>query len=177
MHFIRIIQAATKNNTRTKKLTKKPSKKLPKTTRKLRTLSRRPSKIIKTAPKNNLNKKDNKNIRPSKTKVKTNKDVSRRFKIRPNTGYPLQDVSLPVFEDLLDQGYNMITLVAWSGACAYCKKKNGKTMPLARWLNQLQHEAPVFEAFHVNSQSELKVWDKNGELPDVFVNYEGDIHE
>ena len=50
-------------------------------------------------------------------------------------------------------------------------------MSLNNWLNQLQHSAPVFEAFHVNSQSELKVWDKKGELPDVFVNYEGDIHE
>lgn len=161
MHFIRIIQAATKSTTRTKKLTKKPSKKLP-----------------KTAPKRTLTRNTSKGIKPSKTNVKTrNKPVSRRFKIRPTTGYPLQDVSLPVMEDLKEQGYNMITLVAWSGACAYCKKKNGKTISLSRWLNQLQHEAPVFEAFHVNSQSELKVWDKTGELPDVFVNYNGDIHE
>ena len=161
MHFIRIIQAATKSTTRTKKLTKKPSKKLP-----------------KTAPKRTLTKNTSKGIKPSKTNVKTrNKPVSRRFKIRPTTGYPLQDVSLPVFQDLLEEGYNMVTLVAWSGACAYCKKKNGKTMSLSKWLSQLQHSAPIFEAFHVNSQSELKVWDKNGELPDVFVNYEGDIHE
>ena len=161
MHFIRIIQAATKSTTRTKKLTKKPSKKLP-----------------KTAPKRTLTKNTSKGIKPSKTNVKTrNKPVSRRFKIRPTTGYPLQDVSLPVFEDLLEEGYNMITLIAWSGACSYCKKKNGKTMSLSKWLSQLQHEAPIFEAFHVNSQSELKVWDKNGELPDVFVNYEGDTHQ
>lgn len=162
MHFIRIIQAATKSNTRTKKLTKKPSKKLPKTT-----------------PKKDLSKNKGKSIKPSKTKVTTrNKPVSRRFKIqKPKGVYPLYDSSLPVFEDLLEEGYNMVTLVAWSGACAYCKKKNGKTMSLSRWLNQLQHEAPIFEAFHVNSQSELKVWDKKGELPDVFVNYEGDIHE
>ena len=162
MQFIRIIQAATKSTTRTKKLTKKPSKKLP-----------------KTAPKRTLTKNTSKSTKPAKTTVKTqNKQVNKRFKIqKPKGMYPLQDVSLPVFEDLLEQGYNMITLVAWSGACAYCKKKNGKTMSLNNWLNQLQHSAPVFEAFHVNSQSELKVWDKKGELPDVFVNYEGDIHE
>ena len=159
--FIRIIHAATKNTTRTKKLTNKPSKALP-----------------KTAPKRDLSKNTSKGIKPAKTNVKTrNKPVSRRFKIRPTTGYPLQDVSLPVFEDLLEEGYNMITLVAWSGACAHCKQKNGKTMSLSKWLGQLQHEAPIFEAFHVNSQSELKVWDKNGELPDVFVNYEGDIRQ
>lgn len=161
MHFIRIIQAATKSTTRTKKLTKKPSKKLP-----------------KIAPKRNLTKNTSKGVKPNKTDVKTrNKPVSKRFKIRPTTGYPLQDVSLPVFEDLLEQGYNMITLVAWSGACNVCQKKNGKTMSLGKWLNQLQHSAPIFEAFHVNSQSELKVWDKNGELPDVFVNYQGDIRQ
>ena len=151
MHFIRIIQAATKNTKRTKKLTNKPSKQLPKK-------DKNTKRFTQNAPRRTLTKKPN---NPIKTKGI----------------YPLQDISLPIFEDLLEQGYNMITLVAWSGACAYCKKKNGTTMSLNNWLNQLQHSAPVFEAFHVNSQSELKVWDKKGELPDVFVNYEGDIRQ
>lgn len=160
--FIRIIQAATKSNTRTKKLTKKPSKKLP-----------------KSSPKRNLIKNTGKGIKPAKTNVKTrNNQVSKRFKItKPKGIYPLQDVSLPVFEDLLEQGYNMITFVAHPNACAYCRRLNGKTKPLAQHLQSLQHAAVLFEFSHVNSLSELKVWDKNGELPDVFVNYEGDIHE
>lgn len=151
MHFIRIIQAATKSTKRTKKVVKKPSKKLPKSNRSTK-------RFTKNAPRRTLTKKPN---NPIKTKGI----------------YPLQDVSLPVFEDLLEQGYNMITLVTWSGACQFCKKRNGKTMSLNNWLNQLQHSAPIFEAFHVNAQSELKVWDKKGELPDVYVNYEGDMHE
>ena len=135
-------------------------------------------KLPKTAPKRNLTKNTSKGVKPTKTNVKTrNKPVSKRFKIRPTTGYPLQDVSLPVFEDLLDQGYNMITLVAWSGACNYCRQKNGTTIQLSTWLNQLQHSAPIFEAFHVNAQSEMKVWDRNGELPDIYVNYNGDTHQ
>ena len=161
MHFIRIIQAATKSTTRTKKLTKKPSKKLPKTT-----------------PKKDLSKNKGKGIKPSKTNVKTrNKPVSRRFKIRPTTGYPLQDVSTSTFEELKEQGYNRCTFVAWSGACNFCKKLNGKTWTMDQFLRTTEYEAPIFSHSHVNAQSEIKVWDIKGELPDVFVNYNGDIHE
>lgn len=154
----------------------KESAKIKKTNPKIKKTVNKPKKTIKTSPTTNLSKKPNKDIKPNKKPYTSrNKPVSKRFKIRPKGIYPLQDISLPVFEDLLDQGFNMITLVAWSGACSYCKHKNGKTMSLSNWLNQLQHEAPVFEAFHVNSQSELKVWDKTGQLPDVYVNYQGNI--
>lgn len=160
MHFIRIIQAATKSTTRTKKLTNKPSKKLP-----------------KTAPKKDLSKNKGKDIRPSKTNVKTrNKPVSRRFKIqKPKGVYPLQDVSLPVFQDLLEQGYDTATFVAWSGACDYCKKRNGMRWSLLDFISNLQYDAPIFEkAAHVNAQSNIRVSDSKGKLPDVYVNYNGD---
>ena len=161
-HWIRIFSA-------TKKTIKKTNPKIKKTVNKS-------TETIKTSPTTNLSKIPNKDIKPNKKPYTSrNKPVSKRFKIRTKGIYPLQDVSLPVFEDLLNQGYNMITLVAWSGACNYCKQRNGKTMSLSNWLSQLQHEAPVFEAFHVNSQSELKVWDKTGQLPDVYVNYEGNM--
>lgn len=158
-----------KTSPKVKKIVKKPTK----TTKKTKNTSRR----FKIKPNKVLKKKPNNTIKPSKKAPKSqNKPVSKRYKIRTTTGeWPHQDISLPVFEDLLEQGYNMITLVAWSGACADCKRKNGKTISLSKWLNQLRYEAPVFEAFHVNSRSELKVWDKNGELPDVYVNYEGNI--
>lgn len=162
MHFIRIIQAATKSNTRTKKLTKKPSKTLP-----------------KTAPKRDLTKNTTKGIKPDKNSVKTrNKQVNRRFKIQKPQGiYPLQDVSTNTFEELKEQGYNRCTFVAWSGACKFCKKLNGKTWTLDNFLRTTQYLAPIFSHSHVNAQSEIKVWDIEGELPDVFVNYNGDIHE
>lgn len=161
MHFIRIIRAATKSTTRTKKLTNKPSKALP-----------------KTAPKRDLTKNTSKGIKPYKNSVKTrNKQVNKRFKIQPNTTYPLQDMSTNTLQDLLEQGYNMVTFVAHPNACNYCKGINGKTKSLAQHLQSLQFDAPLFEMSHVNSMSELKIWDKTGELPDVFVNYEGDTHE
>lgn len=151
MHFIRILKAA-KNN-RNKRLINKPSKKLPKS-------NRNNKRIIKNKPSKTLTKKPNKSI------TIKNKGI-----------YPLQDVSTSVLKDLLEQGYNMVTFVAHSNACAYCKGINGKTKPLVQHLQSLQYDAPLFEMSHVNSLSELKIWDKTGELPDVFVNYNGDIHE
>ena len=161
MHFIRIIQAATKSTTRTKKLTNKPSKALP-----------------KTAPKRNLTKNTTKGIKPDKNSVKTrNKQVNRRFKIQKPQGiYPLQDVSLPVFEDLLEQGFNKATFIAHPHACSYCKKRSGMTWDLYQFISNLQYDAPIFEkAAHVNAQSKIKVWDSTNNLDPVYVNYAGDI--
>ena len=151
MHFIRIIQAA-KNN-RNKRLINKPSKKLPKS-------NRNNKQIIKNKPSKTLTKKPNKSI------TIKNKGI-----------YPLQDVSTQAFEELKEQGYNRCTFVAWSGACQFCKKLNGKTWTLDNFLRTTQYLAPVFSHSHVNAQSEIKVWDIKGELPDIFVNYNGDIHE
>lgn len=151
MHFIRVIQAANKDNSRTKKLTNKPSKQLPKQ-------DKNTKRFTQNAPRRTLTKKPN---NPIKTKGI----------------YPLQDISTPVLKDLLEQGYNMVTFIAHPNACNFCKGINGKTKPLAQHLQSLQYDAPLFEISHVNSLSELKIWDKTGELPDVFVNYNGDIHQ
>lgn len=162
MLFVKLIKSATKNTTRTKKLVNKPSEKLP-----------------KTAPKRDLSKNTSKGVQPTQKPLKTqNKPVSRRFKIKPNTGYPLQDVSLPVFQDLLEQGYDTATFVAHPHACSYCKKRNGMKWKLKDFISNLQYDAPIFEkAAHVNAQSNIKVSDSKGELEDVYVNYNGDIHE
>lgn len=119
----------------------------------------------------NLKKSPNKNI-------KTNtKNVSKQYKIKKPKGiYPLQDVSLPVFEDLLEQGYDTATFVAHPNACSYCKKRNGMTWKLSQFISNLQYDAPIFEkAAHVNAQSNIKVSDSKGKLEDIYVNYNGDI--
>lgn len=151
MHFIRILKAA--ENNRNKRLISKPSKKLPKS-------NRNNKQIIKNKPSKTLTKKPNKSI------TINNKGL-----------YPLQDVSTNTFEELKEQGYNRCTFVAWSGACQFCKKLNGKTWTLDNFLRTTQYLAPIFSHSHVNAQSEIKVWDIKGELPDVFVNYNGDMHE
>lgn len=181
MHFIRIITAATKSNKRTKKIVKKPSK--PSVLEKfLKKINKVPvekptKKLPKINPKKNLTKNNINNIKPTKTNVKTrNKQVNKRFNIRPKTSiYPLQDESLPTFEELLEQGYNRATFVVWPGACKFCKKLNGKTWTLKNLLNTTKYDAPIFSHSHVNAQSKIKVSDSKGELEPVYVDYTGEI--
>ena len=152
-------------------------KKSAKTNPKIKKVVNKPSKVIKTKPRKVFTDKPNNNIKTTKKPLKTqNKSISKKYKIRTNTGeWPHQDVSLPVFEDLLEQGYNMTTFVAWPGACSFCKKMNGKTWTLQNLLATTEYEAPIFSHSHVNSYSKMKVWDKNGELDPVYVDYNGNI--
>ena len=182
MHFIRIITATTKSNKRTKKVVKKPSK--PSVLEKfLKKVNKEPvekptKKLPKISPKKNLTKNNIKNTKPTKTNVKTrNKQVNKRFNIKPKISiYPLQDESLPTFQELLDEGYDTATFVAHPNACSYCKKRNGMKWRLKDFISNLQYDAPIFEkAAHVNAQSSIKVSDSKGELEDVYVNYNGDI--
>lgn len=164
----KVKKAIKKTNPKVKKTVKKPNKQVkPKNT----------SKRFKIKPKKTLTKKPNNTIKPSKKAPKSqNKPVSKRYKIRTTTGeWPHQDISTPAFEELLDQGYNMATFVAYPGACKFCQKLNGKTWTLQNFLDTTEYDAPIFSHSHVNAFSEIKVWDKNGELEPVYVNYEGNI--
>ena len=152
--------------------------KIKKTSPKVKKTVNKPAKKVKTAPKKVLTKNPTRYTKTNKIQPKSqNKPVSKKYKIRTNTGeWPHQDVSLPVFEDLLEQGYNMATFVAHPNACVYCQKRNGMTWSLADFISNLQYDAPIFEkAAHVNAYSKMKVWDKNGELEPVFVDYNGNI--
>lgn len=177
MQFIRILTAATKSNNRTKKLVKKPSKKTIVKDKTKNTINKTTKNQPKLSPKKNLTKNNIKNTKPTKTNVKTrNKQVNKRFNIKPKTSiYPLQDESLPTFEELLEQGYNRATFVAWPGACKFCKKLNGKTWTLKNLLDTTEYDAPIFFHSHVNAQSKMKVWDSKGELEPVYVDYTGEI--
>lgn len=151
MKFIRIIQSANKDTNRTKRVVNKPSKSLPEG-------DKNTKKLTQDAPRRTLTKKT---INP----------------IKNNGTYPLQDISTSTFEELQEQGYNMVTFVAHSGACNFCKGINGRTWTLDNLLRSTQYDAPIFSHSHVNAQSEMKVWDRNGELPDIYVNYNGDTHQ
>ena len=155
-----------KTSPKVKKIVKKPTKKTKNTSKRFKI---KPNKVLKNKP--------NKTIKPTKKPYKSqNKPVSKRYKIRTTTSeWPHQDISTPTFEELLDQGYNMATFVAYPNACKFCQKLNGKTWTLQNFLYTTEYDAPIFSHSHVNAFSEIKVWDKNGELPDVYVNYEGNI--
>lgn len=152
--------------------------KIKKTSPKVKKAVNKPTKKVKTAPKKVLTKNPTKYTKTNKIRPKSqNKPVSKKYKIKTKTSiYPLQDVSLPVFEDLLEQGFNKATFIAHSNACSYCKKRNGKTWDLYQFISNLQYDAPIFEkAAHVNAQSKIKVWDSTNNLDPVYVNYAGEI--
>lgn len=154
------------------------NKKIKKTSPKIKKTVNKPIKTVKTAPKRNLRQNPSKPLKPAKNAPKSqNKPVSKRYKVKTTTSeWPHQDISLPTFEELLDMGYNKATFIAWSGACNYCKKRNGMTWSLADFISNLQYDAPIFEkASHVNSRSKMKVWDSRGELEPVYVDYTGEI--
>lgn len=158
--YVKILFAKTKKtNPKIKQKVKRPTKKHKKFI---------PSDVFKHKP--------NKYINPTKKAPKSrNKPISRRFKIKPTGMWLRQDESLPAFQELLEQGYNMVTFVAHPSACNFCKKMNGKTWSLINFINSTQFEAPIFSHSHVNSASKMRVWDKTMKLPNVFVNYNGDI--
>lgn len=168
--YIRIITSATKSNKRTKKTVNKSNKSKKVVKKPTKKLTKQPSKRV-------LKRNTTKGIKPSKKSPKSrNKQVNKRFNIRPSTGYPRQDMSLPTLESLLEQGYDTATFVAHPNACSYCKKRNGMTWKLNQFISNLQYGAPIFErAAHVNALSQIKVSDSKGELDDVYVNYEGEI--
>lgn len=162
--WIRLINSAKSNKkiTKNKKILKKTNPSV--------------KKLTKTQKNDIFNKNTHKYINKNKKAPQSqNKSVSKRFKIKPTGEWPHQDESLPTFEDLLQQGYNRVTFVAHPNACKFCKRKNGKTWSLSNFIKGLNYEAPIFERSHVNAMSKMKVWDINGELEEVYVDYTGEI--
>lgn len=79
-----------------------------------------------------------------------------------------KDVSLPILNDLLGQGY---TDTRWrtsaSATDAPCISKNGDTQDLGSFVSGLLYEAPIFEKTHVGCKCGVQV--TGPDLPEVFV--------
>lgn len=119
-------------------------------------------RLVKNKSKKTVNKKS-KNIKPTKTVIR--KEYIRR-----------QDMSLQPLKELLLRGYNMVTFEAGSSSCPICQKINGKTWTLQQFLTGLNYSAPIYENSHVQCLDSVRVWDSTGELPDVYVDANGDIY-
>jgi hypothetical protein len=89
-----------------------------------------------------------------------------------------KDISLPILQDLLNQGYDKVTWNTNAGAVdSACLTLNNESWPLADFLQGLLHEAPIYEArqvagatagSHVGCHCVLRV--TGPDLPDVMVN-------
>lgn len=79
-----------------------------------------------------------------------------------------KDVSLPVLQDLLGQGYDMTDWATDAGAQdAACIAKNLEKKPLADFIGETQYEAPIYSKTHVGCKCGVRV--TGPELPEVFV--------
>jgi hypothetical protein len=79
-----------------------------------------------------------------------------------------KDVSRPVLDELLGQGYDDAEWVTDAGAVdAPCIQRNGDHMPLADFIAGLMHDAPFYEKTHVGCKCGIKVTGPG--LPEVFI--------
>jgi hypothetical protein len=67
------------------------------------------------------------------------------------------DMSRSTLEDLMEQGYNLVTWRTSPGACNKCRKLNNKKWYAKDFILQLLHDAPIYERSHVNCRCELLV--------------------
>lgn len=85
-----------------------------------------------------------------------------------------QDISLPILEELLSEGY---TNTKWNtniGATdGPCISKNGDEMPLAEFIATTQYGAAIFSRTHPQCNCSITVSGPN--LPDVEVNGYGRV--
>jgi hypothetical protein len=79
-----------------------------------------------------------------------------------------KDVSLPILEGLLGQGYDNTRWRTSAGATdGPCLAKNGDEEPLSDFVSGLMYDAPFFEKTHVGCKCGVEV--TGPALPDVFV--------
>jgi hypothetical protein len=79
-----------------------------------------------------------------------------------------QDISLPVLQDLITQGYDSGRWNTSPGAKdEACIVKNGDTFVLADFVNGLAHNAPFYEKTHVGCHCTMTC--SGPDLPDVEV--------
>lgn len=83
-----------------------------------------------------------------------------------------QDVSLPVLEELLADGYDTVGWHTNPGATdGPCISRDGERFALADFISGLQHAAPIFEKTHVGCKCLITVSGPGKE--DVNVDYTG----
>lgn len=89
-----------------------------------------------------------------KTKMKNHNDFIASLK----TEAAPQDVSLPVLEQLLGEGYDTCTWnTSPSATDGPCISMGGEVIPLADFIANLMYAAPLFEKTHVGCHCSVSV--------------------
>jgi hypothetical protein len=90
-----------------------------------------------------------------------------------------QDVSLPILQDLRNQGYDSVTWHTNPGSVNPVDiSLDGNTWTLDEFLYGLMYDAPIFERTHVQCLCSISVTSSTiPELPEVFVNANGIVED
>ena len=91
-------------------------------------------------------------------------------------GNTRQDMTRPILENLLTDGYSVVTWDSGNSTHSTCRDLNRQTWELDQFLSGLQHDAPLFERSHPGDVSCSLIVSGDG-LSDVRVDSYGDIDE
>jgi hypothetical protein len=83
----------------------------------------------------------------------------------------VQDESLDILQDLLQQGFTDVEWIYRSYKCPKCRAMDGKKFKLKDFIANLQYAAPIFEKSHVGCKCLVVVKNLNGE--ERIIDYTG----
>jgi hypothetical protein len=94
--------------------------------------------------------------------------------LEPHIKAAPQDVSGPIFERLLSEGYTEAKWRTNPGAMdAICISKDNETMSLADFISNTQYNAPIYSKTHVGCNCSIIV--SGVDKPDVIVTALGEV--
>jgi len=85
-----------------------------------------------------------------------------------------QDLSRPILENLLQQGYDTVTWDSGTSVCPICRELHNQKWSLADFLTGLLHDAPIAEKSHPNDKSCFVIIQGPG-LQSIRVDYDGNM--
>jgi hypothetical protein len=108
---------------------------------------------------------------------KINTEKESEFRIQKEAvGNTRQDMSRPVLEDLLGNGYSIVQWNSGNSTHGICVELNNQQWTLEDFLTGLVHDAPIFERSHPGDKNCTLVVSGEG-LPQVVVDSFGNIQE
>ncbi len=110
-----------------------------------------------------------------KNKINAEKE-SKFTMLKEAVGNTRQDLSRPVLEDLMGQGYTIVQWNSGSSTHGQCLELNNQQWMIQDFLSGLAHDAPIFERSHPGDKSCTLVVSGEG-LPQVVVDSFGNIQE
>ncbi len=96
--------------------------------------------------------------------------------VKEAIGNNRQDMSRPVLEDLLNQGYEVVEWDSGRSVHSVCRELNHQQWSLQDFVSNLNHDAPIFEKSHPGDAN-CRVMITGPGLTTVYVDSYGNVEE